>query len=162
MSNETFVTLVGSVHGEPEARFTPSGAAVVNFVVRTNARKFNKQTNEWERQPGKFWRCNAWNQGKAELATNIADTLKDKDNVVVYGELVTREYEKDGQKRTADELRVEAIGKDLRWHTNAATNGAQNVANGLGGQPVGGNTGGGWGAPAEDPWGAPAGNSPAF
>lgn len=116
MSNETYVTIIGTMTADAEIRFTPSGAAVANFSVATNARKFNKQTNEWEKKAPKFWRCQAWNQGKALLADNIANVLKKGDTVVVYGELETREYEKDGQKRYADELRVEGIGKDLRWH----------------------------------------------
>ena len=117
MSNETYVTIIGTMTADAEIRFTPSGAAVANFSVATNARKFNKQTNEWEKKAPKFWRCQAWNQGKALLADNIANVLKKGDTVVVYGELETREYvTKEGEKRSADELRVEGIGKDLRWH----------------------------------------------
>jgi single-strand DNA-binding protein len=117
MSNETYVTIIGTMTADAEIRFTPSGAAVASFSVATNARKFNKQTNEWEKKPPKFWRCQAWNQGKALLADNIANVLKKGDTVVVYGELETREYvTKEGEKRSADELRVEGIGKDLRWH----------------------------------------------
>jgi single-strand DNA-binding protein len=117
MSNETYVTIIGTMTADAELRFTPSGAGVANFSVATNARKFNKQTNEWEKKPPKFWRCQAWNQGKALLAENVANVLKKGDTVVVYGELETREYvTKEGEKRSADELRVEGIGKDLRWH----------------------------------------------
>lgn len=116
MSNETYISIIGTMVGDPELRFLPNGTGVANFTVAVNARKFNKESNEWQKKPAKFWRCQAWNQGKALLAENVANVLKKGDTVVVYGELETREYEKDGQKRSADELRVEGIGKDLRWH----------------------------------------------
>lgn len=151
MSNETYISIIGTMVADAELRFLPNGAGVSNFTVAVNARKFNKQTNEWEKRPAKFWRCQAWNQGKALLADNVANVLKKGDTVVVYGELETREYTtKEGEKRTADELRVEGIGKDLRWH-QAYSNDVPASS--------GANTGGNWGgnqpAAQEDPWGTP-------
>ena len=119
MSDETYLTIKGRLTADPELRFTPSGASVANFTVAVNARKLNRQSNEWEAKPAKFWRCQAWSQGKLARAENIADGLKKGDSVLVYGELETREYEKDGQKRSADEIRVESIGKDLTFHGQA-------------------------------------------
>lgn len=120
MSGETYVTLLGRLTSDPELRFTPSGSSVANFTVAVNARKFNKQSNEWESKPTKFWRCEAWNQGRQALADNASEVLRKGDSVLVYGELETREYTKDGEKRSADQVRVESIGKDLRWHTGAS------------------------------------------
>lgn len=150
MANETFLTIVGTIVADPETRFTPSGAGVTNFRVAVNARKFDKQTNEFKKQPPNFWACNAWNQGSMKLAENVAEQLKKGDGVVVYGELVTREYEtKEGEKRSVDEIRVEAIGKDLKWHSGGGQQSrpASNAGNGFGNS-----------APATDPWGAPASN----
>ena len=169
MSNETYVTIIGTMTADAEIRFTPNGGSVANFSVATNARKFNKQTNEWEKKAPKFWRCQAWNQGKALLADNVGNVLKKGDTVIVYGELETREYvTKEGEKRSADELRVEGIGKDLRWHqayandvpgqgqqagqwggNQAPQQAQQPAANQWGGQPA--QSSGGWG-----------GDSPAF
>lgn len=89
--------------------------------MAVTAQKFDKNSNEWKDQPTKFWRCAAWNQGKLTRAENIANLLKKGDNVIVYGELTTREYDKDGEKRTAEEIRVETIGKDLTFHGQAYT-----------------------------------------
>ena len=151
MANETFLTIVGTIVADPETRFTPSGAGVTNFRVAVNARKFDKQSNEFKKQPPKFWACNAWNQGSMKLAENVADQLKKGDGVVVYGELVTREYEtKEGEKRSVDEIRVEAIGKDLKWHSGSGQQQQSRPQS----APQG--NGGGWNAPATDPWGAPA------
>lgn len=151
MSGETYITIIGTMVGDPELRFLPNGAGVANFTVAVNARKFNKQSNEWEKRPAKFWRCQAWNQGKALLAENVTNVLKKGDTVVVYGELETREYvTKENEKRSADELRVEGIGKDLRWH--------QAYANDVPAANSGAHQGWGGNQPAaqSDPWGAPS------
>lgn len=137
MSNETFVTVRGRMTQDADLRFTPSGVGVANFAVAVNSQKFDKNTNEWKDQPAKFWRCAAWNQGKLTRAENVANMLKKGDSVIVYGELTVREYEKDGEKRTAEEIRVETIGKDLTFHGQAY---AQNQA----------------AAKQEDPWQTPA------
>ena len=124
MAQETFVTIIGRLTGDPEMRFTPSGTGVANFTVAANARFFDKQSNEWKNKPTTFWRCAAWNQGeKQRLGENVADALKKGDSVIVRGEIESREYEtREGEKRTVMELRVETIGKDLRWHQPAAGN----------------------------------------
>jgi len=149
MSQETYLTVKGRLTADPELRFTPSGSGVVNFTVAVNASKLDRDSNTWKDQPTKFWRCAAWNQGKLTRAENVANMLKKGDSIIVYGELTTREYDKDGEKRYADEIRVESIGKDLTFHGQAY------AAN----QPP---------AQQEDPWATPApsnaggwGNGPA-
>ena len=159
MSDETYVTIRGRLTADPELRYATSGSAVSNFTVATRSRRFDKNTNEWKDQPTKFWRCAAWDQGKLARAQNIANMLKKSDNVIVYGELTTREYEKDGQTHRADELRVESIGKDLTFHGQAYAINEQPAAQqdqGWGG----GNSQGGWGDPAatgQGSWGNSSG-----
>ena len=150
MSGETYISIIGTMVADAELRFLHNGTGVANFTVAVNARKFYKQSNEWEKKPAKFWRCQAWNQGKALLADNVANVLKKGDTVVVYGELETREYTtKDNEKRSADELRVEGIGKDLRWHQAYPNDVPAAQAS----------TQGGWGgnqpAAQSDPWAQP-------
>jgi len=135
MSNETNLTIRGRLTADPELRFTPSGAGVVNFAIASNASKFDKDSNTWKDQPAKFWRCAAWNQGKLTRAENVANMLKKGDSVIVYGELTTREYDKDGEKKVAEEIRVESIGKDLTFHGQAYAGNQQQPQQ----QPWGGN-----------------------
>ena len=146
MSNETNLTIRGRLTADPELRFTPSGAGVVNFTIAANSSKFDKDSNSWKDQPAKFWRCAAWNQGKLARAENVANLLKKGDAVIVYGELTTREYDKDGEKRFADEIRVETIGKDLTFHGQAyagnQTQPATQSQGGWGGAPA---NSGSWG-----------------
>jgi single-strand DNA-binding protein len=116
MSNEQNITITGRLTEDPQLRFTPSGAAVANFTVAFNPRKFDKLTNEWKDGVSQFWRCNAWNAGKLTLAEHVAGVLRKGDNVIVFGTLEAREYEKDGQKRTVTEVRVQHVGKDCLYH----------------------------------------------
>ena len=161
MSQETYLTIKGRLTADPELRFTPSGSGVVNFTVAVNASKLDRDSNTWKDQPTKFWRCAAWNQGKLTRAENVANMLKKGDSVIVYGELTTREYDKDGEKRYADEIRVESIGKDLTFHGQAyAANqgGFTNQDNDIppaqawgGNQPAASNSGGWGNGPVSEP-----------
>jgi len=153
MSGEILLPIRGRLTADPELRFTPSGAGVVNFTVATNASKFDKHSNEWKDEPTKFWRCAAWNQGKLTRAENVANLLKKGDNVIVYGELTTRNYEtKEGEKRSADEIRVESIGKDLTFHGQAYAQNEQPPATfSQGGGNVNQDHGSWGGAPIQDP-----------
>jgi single-strand DNA-binding protein len=170
MSNEQVVTTIGRLTEAPELRFTPNGAAVVNFTLATNARTFDRTANEWKDEPATFWRCSAWR----ELAENIAESLTKGDAVIAQGVIKSRSYEKDGQKRTVMEQEVTSIGPDLRWATarpqrvNRSSTGAPQQAGNFGApapQPApwgqqppappapGGNQ---WGQASNDPWGASA------
>ena len=43
------ITIKGAtVVADPELRYTPQGAAVANFRVASNSRRFNKNTRDWE------------------------------------------------------------------------------------------------------------------
>ena len=117
MSNEQTITITGRLTNDPEVRFTPSGAAVANFTVAYNPRKFDRQANEWRDGETQYWRCQAWNAGKLTLAENLANTLKKGDAVIVFGILEARSYEtREGEKRTVTEVRVQHIGKDALYH----------------------------------------------
>ncbi|GGH93913.1 single-stranded DNA-binding protein [Arthrobacter liuii] len=148
MSQETTLTIRGRLTADGELRFTPSGSGVANFTVASQASKFDKNTNQWVDQLTKFWRCAAWNQGKLTRAENIVNLLKKGDNVIVYGEITIREYvDKEGNKKTAEEIRVESIGKDLTFHGQAY---AANDAPSSGySQPRGGDP---WAEPANTGW----------
>lgn len=138
MSNETRLTVIGRLTADPELRFTPSGAAVANFTIASNARTFDRQANEWKDEPATFWRCSAWR----DLAENIASSLHKGTSVVATGTVAGREYEtKEGEKRTVFEVTLDAIGPDLRWATAKPVK-AQRDKTGLG-------------QPATDPWATP-------
>jgi hypothetical protein len=71
MAGDTVITVVGNLTGDPELRFTPSGAAVANFTVASTPRAFDRQSNEWKDGDTLFMRCSIWR----EAAENVAESL---------------------------------------------------------------------------------------
>jgi single-strand DNA-binding protein len=155
---ETVVTVIGALGGDPELRFTPSGAAVCNFSVGTNARTFDKQANEWKDGPTTWYNCSAWR----ELAENVAESLQKGMRVIVHGSLVNRPYEtREGEKRYSLDLTVDAIGPELRFATAKVTR-ATRYNNDGGQQQQRQQQGGGQQqrqspGPQADPWATPQG-----
>jgi single-strand DNA-binding protein len=141
------ITVVGNVTGDPELRFTPSGAAVANFTVASSTRIFDKQTNEWKDGDTVFLRCNVWRQ----YAENVAETLTRGMRVIVTGRLKVRQYEtRDGGKGTSVECEVDDVGPALRFATAKVSKVSRGGGGGFGDAPGGGQGGGS--APADDPW----------
>lgn len=140
------VTVVGNLTGDPELRFTPSGAAVASFTVASSSRVLDKTTNEWKDGDTTYLRCSVWRQ----YAENVAESLTKGTRVIVTGRLKQRSYEtREGEKRTVMEIEVEDVGPALRYAT-AKVNRVQRSGGGF--------EGGGAAAPADDPWSsAPAG-----
>jgi hypothetical protein len=62
VAGETIITVVGNLTGDPELRFTPSGAAVASFTVASTPRTLDKATNEWKDGEALFLRCSIWRQ----------------------------------------------------------------------------------------------------
>lgn len=114
--------IVGNLTSDPEIRYVQSGAAVVNLTVADTPRSFNRETNQWEDSKDTLYlRCTMWR----EMAENVANTLKQGMEVIVIGRLVSRSWESNGEKRTANELQVEHIGPSLRWMTGQMTKAAR-------------------------------------
>jgi single-strand DNA-binding protein len=163
MANETIITLIGNLTNDPELRFTPSGAAVVNFTIASTPRTFDRTTNDWKDGETLFLRSNVWR----EAAENVAETLTKGMRVVAQGRLGQRSYDtKEGEKRTVVEFEVDEIGPSLRYASAKVTRtqrkdgqqgGSQQSATQQPAQAWGGAQ-----APAQDPWGNGQANEPAF
>ncbi|WP_156250780.1 single-stranded DNA-binding protein [Pseudactinotalea terrae] len=134
MAGETVITVVGNITGDPELRFTPSGAAVANFTIASTPRTFDRDKNEWVDGDTLFLRSSIWR----EAAENVAETLTKGTRVIAQGRLVQRSYETtEGEKRTVVELQVDEIGPSLRYATAKVTRSAKG-GNGNGGGGNGG------------------------
>ena len=146
MAGDTIITVIGNITGDPELRFTPSGAAVANFTVASTPRQFDRQSNEWKDGETLFMRCSVWR----DAAENVAESLQRGTRVIVSGRLKSRSYEtKEGEKRTVVEMEVDEVGPSLRYAT-AKVNRTQRGGGGGGGFSGGGAQGGG--GQQEDPW----------
>lgn len=162
----TPVTIVGNLTGDPEIRYTPSGAAVTSFRIASTPRRWNPQTQQHEDGEGLFLTCNVWR----DQAENVAESLTKGMRVIVNGNLRQRSYEtREGEKRTVYEVEVEDVGPSLKWavarveRTNRSSGGrgagtAPQAAYGAGGGGYGGQQQGqGYGVqqpPVDDPWGS--------
>jgi single-strand DNA-binding protein len=146
------VTIVGNLTGDPELRFTPSGAAVASFTVASTPRVLDKATNEWKDGEALFMRCSVWRQ----YAENVAESLTKGMRVVVTGRLKQRSYEtREGEKRTVVEMEVDEVGPSLKYAT-AKVNKVQRGGGGFGGDSGGAGSSGS----SDDPWAAgPAGGA---
>jgi single-strand DNA-binding protein len=163
MAGETVITVIGNLTGDPELRFTPSGAAVANFTVASTPRTFDRQSNEFKDGDTLFMRCSIWR----EAAENVAESLTKGMRVIAQGRLVQRSYEtREGEKRTVVELQVDEIGPSLRYASAKVTRAQRSGGGGggfgggggnFGGSPSGGSSGGGFsssggGQQSDDPW----------
>ena len=157
MAGETVITIVGNLTDEPELRTTSAGAQVASFTIASTPRSWNRSTNQFEDGQALFMRCSAWR----DLATHCAQSLAKGMRVIAQGRLQQRSYQaQDGSNRTVIELQVDEIGPSLKY----ATAQVQKMQSG---SYQGGNANGGYQqpqqpqqqsqAPADDPWGAPAG-----
>ena len=160
MAGETIITVVGNLTGDPELRFTPSGAAVANFTVASTPRTFDRMTNEWKDGEAMFLNCSVWRQ----VAENVAESLTKGMRVIVQGRLKSRSYETQNcERRTVFELDVDEVGPCLRYATAKVTR-----------NPSSGNYqsgSAGWSAPAApaeppaatpDPWASAQTDEPPF
>lgn len=112
MANETPITIVGRLTADPELRYTQGGTPVANFTVATNARRYDKQTNEWRDEDASFLRCAVFR----EHAENIAASLVKGTRVVVLGNLKQQSWEtREGEKRTGFQVDVLEVGPTLRY-----------------------------------------------
>ena len=158
MAGETVITIVGNLTADPELRTTSSGASVCSFTIASTPRTYDRQTGQFEDGQALFMRCSAWR----DLANHCAQSLAKGMRVIAQGRLQQRSYQaNDGSNRTVIELQVDEIGPSLRYAT------AQVQKMQSGGYQGGNGNGGGYQqpqqaqqqpqAPADDPWGAPAG-----
>ena len=96
MSDLNSVTLSGNLTRDPELRQTASGKSVVS--LRIAFKTYPEKSN--------FIDVTAW-EGLGEL---LAKVYSKGDPICLTGGLSTREYEKDGQKRTI----VEVVARDVK------------------------------------------------
>src|SRR5215211_2970820 len=147
MANGNNIDLVGNLTRDPELRYTPGGMAVASFGLAVNARRQNRQTNEWEERTS-FFDVVCW----GSLGENVSESLGRGARVMVVGRLEQRSWEtQDGDKRSKVEVIADEVGPSLRWATADVTKNERRPAGEMG-------AGGGGGGPRTG--GRPAGNEP--
>lgn len=102
MGSVNKVIIIGNLGRDAELRYTPGGAPVSNFSVAT--------TEVWNNKGGQRQEKTEWHKiviwGKAAEAIN--EYLVKGKQVYIEGRIQYREYtDKDGNKRTATEIRAD-------------------------------------------------------
>ena len=87
----------GRLTRDPELRHTQSGKAVTVFTIAVDRPGVKDKTD--------FIDCVAWEK-KAEF---VSRNFRKGQRIEVSGILTTRQYEKDGQKRKATEIRCDQV-----------------------------------------------------
>ncbi len=104
MASYNKVLLLGNLTKDPELRYTPQGAAVVNLRMAVN-RKYRSKDQELKEEVC-FITAVAWNK-QAEVCNQY---LKKGSSLFVEGRLVSRSWEDNaGQKRSVIEVRAERV-----------------------------------------------------
>lgn len=116
MAGETNIVVAGNLTADPELRFTPSGAAVVNFSIASTPRTYDRESGQWRDGETTFFRVSAWR----DQAENVAESLSKGDRVMVSGTLKIRQYETaEGQRGTSVEIDAEDVAPSLKFATAA-------------------------------------------
>ena len=89
--------IVGRLTKAPEQKATPNGVAVTRFSVAVN-RRFKREETD-------FIPVVTWDK----LALRCSEYLVQGQRVAVMGEVHTRTWEQDGQKRYATEINAEEV-----------------------------------------------------
>lgn len=114
MSNETTITIVGNLTGDPELSYTSTGDALVRFSIASTPRRYDRATGEWIDGETLFLRCTAWR----DLAEHIAETLHKGHRVIATGRLKATSWQTDtGERRSSIDLDIDEIGPSLRFAT---------------------------------------------
>ncbi len=110
---DTYMTVQGNLTADPVGRTTANGAAVVNFRVASNSRRFDRDSGEFRDGDPLYIGVTCWRG----LAGNVLASLRKGDSVVVFGKFLMRTYEaKEGGQRTTYEIDAISVGPDLsRW-----------------------------------------------
>lgn len=95
------VILVGRLTRDPELRTTPSGISCCTFTVACDRRYADQSGN----RQADFLNCVAWR----ERADFVAKYFAKGRRIGLEGSIQTRQYEKDGQNRTATEILVDNV-----------------------------------------------------
>lgn len=104
------LTVEGRVVGDVQLRFTDEGMAVARFRMVAADRRQDPQSGTW-RDTETFWITVTCFR---KLAENVADSIRDRDAVVVVGKLSTSEWSADdGSTKSANKFIASTVGPSL-------------------------------------------------
>jgi single-strand DNA-binding protein len=106
--NETYITVVGNVVGDPRRNRLPNGS-VTNFRMASTARRFDGEANDFVDGTTLWIDVACW----GDLGGNVSRSVAKGDPVIVRGTIATDSWETDGARRSAAKIRASAVGLNL-------------------------------------------------
>jgi single-strand DNA-binding protein len=116
------VILIGNLGKDPETKTFENGNSIVNFTLATN--ESYKDRNGDKQKRTDWHNIQIGIPGLVKLAQQY---LKKGDSIYLEGQIRTREYEKEGQKRYVTEIHADSIKFMPKGNNNDSSNG-QNQA----------------------------------
>lgn len=98
------VIAIGNLGADPELKYIPSGAAVVNFSIAASEQWKDKSTGQPQERT-EWIRCEAW----GKLAEVISQYLQKGSQLYLEGKMVTDRFEKDGQTHFSTKVRIDNV-----------------------------------------------------
>jgi single-strand DNA-binding protein len=98
------VIVTGNLTKDPELRALPSGTSVCELRIACNGRRKNASSGQWEDDPN-FFNVTVWGQ----QGENCKRYLSKGRGVAIDGRLNWREWETEGQKRSAVDIIAETV-----------------------------------------------------
>lgn len=144
---------IAGILTDPKAD-SANGKPLLKLFIGMSDRKLNQQTNQWETGKQFAVEAVAWE----DRAERFAQGLSKGDQVYIEGRIEIQQWEKDGQKHSKPVITLNTLRR--------LAPAQQMQGGGFGGQSQQQSQqqqqGGNWNAPANDPWGSPQGEKPAF
>lgn len=98
------VIITGNLTKDPDLRALPSGTSVCELRIACNGRRKNAATGQWEDDPN-YFSVSVWGQ----QGENCKRYLSKGRGVAIDGRLNWREWEAEGQKRSAVSIIAETV-----------------------------------------------------
>jgi single-strand DNA-binding protein len=128
------VILVGNLGNDPEVRTMQSGDKVVNLSLATSESWKDKATGE-RKENTQWHRIVVFNQGLVNVCENY---LKKGSKIYIEGQLETRSWDQDGQKKYATEVVLRPYRGELTMLDSRSSGGGDygSAPSGSYGQPA--------------------------
>lgn len=117
------ITLLGNVGKDPVIKKLQSGATVASFSMAVSKKYFDKKANE-QKETTNWFNLSVWQTGDTGLITSVVSKHITKGTMLfVVGEPEIQEYEKDGVKQRAFNVRIGGPGSTIRLCGGKGSNG---------------------------------------
>jgi single-strand DNA-binding protein len=141
------VILIGNLGNDPEIKTMQSGDRVCNLSIATSESWKDKASGE-RKERTEWHRVVVFNQGLMNVCENY---LKKGAKVYIEGQLETRSWEQDGQKKYTTEVVLRPFRGEITMLDSRGGSSAGGFASGDQGSYGNSNFGGGTSAPSKSP-----------